>query len=135
LTLASLTASGVLFWPLLCKTLDATRFAFAIAAKQADFFGDIGGRRMSFAVPIILALALAASYSGHFEWNWQTYRHEQMADAGKPEDESSKNEDKKNEDNSSQKNKSGQNNKAGKSGKGSASSKDKGDARTMKRQE
>jgi hypothetical protein len=85
-----------------------------------------GDRKMSFAVPIILALALAASYYGHSDWSWQAWQLEQSSKSDTSDDDSSKNDDK---------NKSGQKNKPGKSSRGAASSKDKGDAGTTKRQE
>jgi hypothetical protein len=109
---------------LLCKKPAGSRFVFAIAAEQEDFSASIhGGRRMSFAVPIILALAFATGYYGRADWDWQNWQNAKQEQSDKSDDDSSKDKSDKGDESSSSKTKSGHRNKSGKSARNSAAAK------------
>ncbi len=70
---------------------------------------------MSMAVPIILAVSLAASLYGQIGWEWPNYQNEQNEKSKKSDEESSKEKsEKKKDESSSEMGKSGQKNKFGK---------------------
>jgi hypothetical protein len=101
---------------LLCKTLDTAPFFFSSVTERADFFPRRSreGREMSFAVPIILAVALAVSLSGQAGRFWPNYQSEQDEKSDKPDeskDKSDKGDEKsKSDQGSSSKSRSGKSN-------------------------
>jgi hypothetical protein len=102
---------------LLCKNTIPDRFSFALTAEQADFSRERHGRvgRMSIAVPIILAVALATSLYGQAGTIWPNYESEQKDKSDKGDDDSSKDKSGGSDKKSSEKGKSAQKETSGKS--------------------
>jgi hypothetical protein len=101
-------------------------------AEQADVSREFHGRvgEMSIAVPIILAVALAASLYGQAGVTWPNYQAEQNEKSEKSDDDSSKDKGEKVDQKSSEKSKSG---KFGKSSH-TAASKGRRDARPRRQE-
>jgi stringent starvation protein B len=111
------------------KIQSLTCFPFALTAEQADISRDFHGRvgEMSIAVPVILAIALAASLYGQAGVTWPNYQAEQNEKPEKSEENSSKD---KAEKKSSEKSESG---KFGQSSN-TAASKGRRDARPRRQE-
>jgi hypothetical protein len=104
---------------LLCKTLNSALFFFSSATEQADFLPRRSrqGAEMSFAVPILLAVALAVSLSGQAGRFWPNYQSEQDEKSDKQDE--SKNKSDKGDEKSKSDQGSSSKNRPGKSDRNS----------------